>query len=261
MRAGNIVRPASENNGKSSPCDDIDRNCRWLVRLPDWASGLTSDLASRASVTARSAGNAGPSASLLTFHPRGVVCGHALLHQPVRMSLLLISASLRSESRSRMLAQEAHRVLAADGLEATFLDLRDLPLPICDGDATYDHPNVGRASQLIEIADSILAATPVYNYDASAAMKNLVELTGEAWEDKVVGFLCAAGGDSSYMSIMSLANSLMLNLRCVIVPRFVYATDDAFAGGRLVDSAIAARVAQCARTTAKLAAAVKRSGG
>ena len=83
--------------------------------------------------------------------------------------------------------------------------------------------------------DGIVVATPIYNYDASAAAKNLVELTGRAWQNKVVGFLCAAGGDGSYMSIMALANSLMLDFRCVIVPRFVYATGGAFAalGSRL----------------------------
>ena len=47
---------------------------------------------------------------------------------------------------------------------------------------------------MIEAARVIIVATPIYNYDANAAAKNLVELTGSAWEDKTVGFLCAAGG-------------------------------------------------------------------
>jgi FMN reductase len=38
--------------------------------------------------------------------------------------------------------------------------------------------------------------------------------------NKVVGFLCAAGGKSSYMSVMRLANSLMLDFRCLIIPHF-----------------------------------------
>ena len=71
-------------------------------------------------------------------------------------------------------------------------------------------------------------AAPVYNYDVSASAKNMIELTGSAWEDKIVGFLCAAGGMSSYMSVMAYANSLMLDFRCVVIPRFVFATGDAF---------------------------------
>jgi NAD(P)H-dependent FMN reductase len=73
----------------------------------------------------------------------------------------------------------------------------------------------------VNSARAVIIATGIYNYDANAAVKNLVELTGDAWENKVVGFLCAAGGMSSYMSIMSLANSLMLDFRSIIVPRFV----------------------------------------
>jgi FMN reductase len=173
------------------------------------------------------------------------------------MSLLVVSASLNPDSNSRLLAREAERVLAADKHNVTFLDLRELPLPLCDGDQAYDHPNVITADKLITEADGILIATPIYNYDANAAVKNLIELTGDAWENKVVAFLCASGGASSYMSIMALANSLMLDFRCVIVPRFVYALGNAFAGDAIKDSQIAARVAECARATAKLAAAVK----
>jgi NAD(P)H-dependent FMN reductase len=172
------------------------------------------------------------------------------------MPPLLISASLNPASNSRLLALEAQRVLTADGLAPAFLDLRELPLPLCDGDTAHGHPNVARAQRLIAGAGGILAATPVYNYDANAALKNLIELTGRAWENKAVGFLCAAGGDRSYMSILGLANSLMLDFRCVIVPRFVYATDDAFAGGALRDPEIIARIAECARATVRLAGAM-----
>ena len=100
------------------------------------------------------------------------------------MTLLVISCSLNPESNSRTLAREAQRVLLAGGLAVNFLDLRDLPLPMCDGDVAYDHENVAQAAALIREADGILLATPVYNYDASAAAKNLVELTGQAWENK-----------------------------------------------------------------------------
>jgi NAD(P)H-dependent FMN reductase len=173
------------------------------------------------------------------------------------MSLLIVSSSLNSDSNSRLLAREAQRVLHAEGHTVAFLDLRDLPLPFCDGDKAYEHANVMQADKLIAAASGIIVATPVYNYDANAAVKNLVELTGAAWENKVVGFLCASGGPGSFMSIMGLANSLMLDFRCVIVPRFVYALGGAFADGKISDSKIAGRVAECARATAKLAAAMK----
>jgi FMN reductase len=171
--------------------------------------------------------------------------------------ILIVSSSLRSESNSRILAQEARRVLEGDGHAVTLLDLRDHRLPLCDGGPSYDHPSVALIGGLLEQASAVLIATPIYNYDANAAVKNLIELTGSGWEGKAVGFLCAAGGMSSYMSIMALANSLMLDFRCVIVPRFVYVTGEAIADGRIADAEVTLRVAELARATARLGGAIE----
>jgi FMN reductase len=117
---------------------------------------------------------------------------------------------------------------------------------LCDADACYTKPGAQQVSKAIEAADGILVATPVYNYDVSGAAKNMVELTGSAWEEKVVGFLCAAGGMNSYMSVMAFANSLMLDFRSVIIPRFVYATGSAFKGDDLKDKEVGERIADLA---------------
>lgn len=171
--------------------------------------------------------------------------------------ILVISASLRKDSNSRILAQEAKLLLEKDGEEVTLLDLRDHPLPLCDGGAAYGHPSVALIGGLLAKASAVLVATPIYNYDANAAVKNLVELTGDGWEDKPVGFLCAAGGMSSYMSIMSLANCLMLDFRSVIVPRFVYATARDFAEGGIAGPELSERVADLARETARFGRLLK----
>lgn len=171
-----------------------------------------------------------------------------------RSSFLVISSSLNPDSNSRVLAREAERELRAGGLSVDWLDLLEHPLPLCNGGSSYSDPRVPALTERIEAASGIIVATAIYNYDANAAVKNLIELTGGAWENKVVGFLCAAGGLSSYMSILSLANSLMLDFRSVIVPRFVYATGDAFAGAELVDPDVSRRVADLARMTVRLSA-------
>jgi len=162
---------------------------------------------------------------------------------------LVISTSLRSASLSRRLGEQLAREF---GSASELLDLREYPLPLCDGESAYADPNVAKLSGKIEAARVILVTTPVYNYDANAAVKNLVELTGSAWEDKIVGFACAAGGQSSYMSIMGLANSLMLDFRCVIIPRFVYATGDDFADGGIGSSEVKKRIRQLAESARRL---------
>jgi FMN reductase len=131
-------------------------------------------------------------------------------------------------------------------VDCAWLDISEMGLPLCDADACYTQPPAQKLSKAVEAADGILIATPVYNYDVSAAAKNLVELTGSAWEEKVVGFLCAAGGMNSYMSVMAFANSLMLDFRTVIIPRFVYGTGNAFDGDKLKDAKIGERIAEVA---------------
>lgn len=140
----------------------------------------------------------------------------------------------------------------AEELAAEHLDLREFPLPLCDGDTAYDDPNVEKLRARIEAARVILLAVPIYNFDANAAVKNLVELTGGAWDDKIVGFACAAGGASSYMSIMSLANSLMLDFRCIILPRFVYAMDADFQGGQVTSEEVKRRLRLLADSARRL---------
>jgi hypothetical protein len=109
---------------------------------------------------------------------------------------LVISTSLRSGSLSHIMAQTVRDGYAKLNLPNQFVDLREFVLPLCDGGAAYEHPHVATLTALIKSARVII---------------------------------CAAGGGSSYMSVMGLANSLMLDFRCLIIPRFVYAKGDDFA--------------------------------
>jgi NAD(P)H-dependent FMN reductase len=167
--------------------------------------------------------------------------------------IALISGSLNPESLSRQMAQHAQQSLRSLGAQVDFIDLQEVQLPMCDGESAYSHPEVERTRSRIEAAEGILIAAPVYNFYLNAAVKNLIELTGSAWEKKVVAFLNAAGGYSSYMSVMSLANSLMLDFRCVIVPRFVYAVGSAFRDGAVSDSKVAGRIDELANELVRFA--------
>ncbi len=139
------------------------------------------------------------------------------------MKPLVISCSLNPQSRSRSLAREAAARLAARGHAAEFVDVASLALPLCDGGAAYTHPAVAPLAAKVAAAPAILLAFPIYNYDAGASAKNVIELTGKAWTGKVVGLLAAAGGNNAFMGPLGIANSLMLDFRCVVLPRYVYA--------------------------------------
>ena len=140
------------------------------------------------------------------------------------MSYLVISTSLREGSRSRIMA----KALSKNLNEVEFFDLQKNPLPMCDGDKCYDLPDVIEFRKKVESAKGIIMAIPIYNYNVSSGAKNIIELGGRMLYDKVFGFICAAGGKSSYMSVMSFASSLMIDYRCFIIPKFVYALKSDF---------------------------------
>ena len=119
------------------------------------------------------------------------------------MSYLVISTSLREGSRSKIMAKALSDTIS----DVEFFDLQTNPLPMCDGDKCYDLPEVIDFREKVKNARGIIMAIPIYNYNVSSGAKNIIELGGKKLYDKVFGFICAAGGKSSYMSIMSFANS------------------------------------------------------
>jgi FMN reductase len=170
---------------------------------------------------------------------------------------LVISTSGNSESNSRIMGAVAFEHLQSKGVDCAWIDISSLDLPLCDADKCYLNPAAQKLQKTIDEADGMIIAAPVYNYDVSAAAKNMIELTGSAWEDKIVGFLCAAGGMGSYMSVMAYANSLMLDFRTVIIPRFAYATGESFDEDKLVDKKIDTRVRQVADELVRFTTALR----
>ena len=179
------------------------------------------------------------------------------------MHIAVVACSLNPDSRSAGLAEHLRHTLEADDAQTDvdWIDLREHDLPLCDGGTAYGHPTVRQLHQRLDRAHAILLALPIYNYDGNAAAKNLIELTGNAWNQKVVGFACSAGGRGSFMSVMPLANSLMLDFRCHIVPRFVYADDSDFTDDHDpgLPPPIARRLDQLAHDTRRLATALNHA--
>ena len=159
---------------------------------------------------------------------------------------LVVSTSGNPDSNSRRMGRVAFKHLQKRKVDCEWIDLSELDLPLCDADKCYSNQAAQKLNKAIQSADGIMVAVPVYNYDVAAAAKNMIELTGSSWEEKVVGFLCAAGGSSSYMAVMAYANSLMLDFRTVIIPRFVYATGDSFDSDEITDKKMATRIERAA---------------
>ena len=172
------------------------------------------------------------------------------------ITVAIVSCSLNTASRSHRLALAAEASVRAEGATADLLDLREWELPICDGGGSFRHRSVEPLSERVDRASAILLSAPVYNYDLNAAAKNLVEMTGQSWTNKPVGFLCAAGGERSYMSPIGFANNLMFDFRCLIIPRFVYCTKADLDADGGFGAPILKRVNELAHTAVALARAL-----
>ena len=164
---------------------------------------------------------------------------------------LIISGSLNNNSKSRRLAVFAENLFKKKSASVEFIDLVNYDIPLCDGDKCYSNEVVKILKDKILKADSILICGPVYNYDLNAVLRNLVEVTSSAWTGKLVGFICAAGGKNSYMAPIALINNLMLHNRCLIIPRFVYASSSDFNEDKINDD-ILNRVEQLVEEAIKL---------
>src|SRR5437867_12954061 len=110
---------------------------------------------------------------------------------------LVISTSGNPNSNSRRMGRVAFAHLQKRKVDCTWIDITEMDLPLCDADKCYCMPGSKKLSGAIKTADGILVAAHVYNYDVAAAAKNMIELTGSAWQHQMLGFLCAAGGTAS----------------------------------------------------------------
>ncbi|MFM7108102.1 MAG: NADPH-dependent FMN reductase [Planctomycetaceae bacterium] len=144
------------------------------------------------------------------------------------MRSLVVSTALRPGNKTATAARFVQARLEAAGVSVDLVDLAVEPLPLCDGAACYQDERVTAMTARVAAADLLVVCFPVYNYQPNAAAKNFVELTNQAWKDKVVTFVANAGGDRSFLAPLPLANSLMVDHRCVIVPQFLYLPPAAF---------------------------------
>jgi len=140
----------------------------------------------------------------------------------VPLKILVLSTSLNSNSKSRGIARAIQGILTQRGAVVDWVDLQEHDLPFCDGQDSNQDPGALALRKKVDEADGIVMTAPVYNYDLNAAAKNFIELTGRAWTGKVVALAVAAGGQRSGMSPLGMMNSLMLDFRCIVLPRFVY---------------------------------------
>ena len=162
------------------------------------------------------------------------------------MSILILNCTL-NESKTFRLAKDMHAAVNAHTQSSVFQSLSTMPIPICDGGASFSNESVQALQTIIQSATGVILASPIYNYSVNSALKSLIEHWGRTFQEKPIGFCCTAGAEKSYMSLLPTMNSMMLDFRCIVYPRFVYVPESSFASdGRITDTESLRRIASFA---------------
>ncbi|MCS6936149.1 MAG: NAD(P)H-dependent oxidoreductase [Candidatus Bipolaricaulota bacterium] len=177
--------------------------------------------------------------------------------------ILGINGSLRrTGSRTLHALEIALRGAADAGAHTELLDLKQLDLPFYDDrpDVQSYPPSVFTLVERVRWADGLILASPVYHGTLSGAMKNALDflelLSNDQppWlENKVVGLISVAGGNSGINTINSMLHTCRA-MRAWVLPLAVTVPGSAFTpDGQLHDLNITERLLKLGVETARYA--------
>lgn len=171
--------------------------------------------------------------------------------------ILAFAGSLRVGSYNKKLVKAAGAAAEAAGARVTYLDLRDLPLPVFDEDLEAKeglHPNARKLKDLMLACDGMLISSPEYNSSVSAALKNAIdwatrpctgpdgkpELPLACFKGKVAGLMAASPGGLGGLRGLVTLRSILGNIGVIVLPEqlAVAKADQAFdlTSGKLADA-------------------------
>jgi chromate reductase, NAD(P)H dehydrogenase (quinone) len=144
--------------------------------------------------------------------------------------ILVFAGSTRTDSLNKRLARHAADVLRNAGAEATLLDLRDLALPLYDGDLeARDGLPVGakRLKELMKAHQAFVIASPEYNSSIPAVLKNAIDWASRAepnekalvaFQGKVALLLAASPGLLGGLRALVHLRSILGNIGVIVLP-------------------------------------------
>lgn len=144
--------------------------------------------------------------------------------------ILAFAGSTRTASYNKMLVKIAGSGAENAGAEVTYIDLRDLPMPLFDEDleATEGIPeNVRKFKELMIAHQGLLIASPEYNSSITAVFKNAIDWAsrpqpGEAglaaFNNKVAAIMSASPGGLGGLRGLVHLRSLLENINVMVIP-------------------------------------------
>ncbi len=144
--------------------------------------------------------------------------------------ILAFAGSTRQDSYNKKLVKIAAEGAKAAGAEVTYIDLRDLPMPLYDEDleAQEGMPvNARKFKELLLGHQGLLIASPEYNSSITAVLKNAIDWAsrpdpGEpmlaAYNNKVAAIMSASPGALGGLRGLVHLRSLLGNINVLVLP-------------------------------------------
>lgn len=144
--------------------------------------------------------------------------------------ILAFAGSARELSYNKMLVRVAAVGARAAGAEVTFLDFRDLPMPLFDEDLEAKEgipTNVRKFKDLMLANQGLLIASPEYNSSISPLLKNAIDWAsrpaeGEGmlacFQNKVAGIMSASPGALGGLRGLVHVRAILSNINVLVLP-------------------------------------------
>ncbi len=149
---------------------------------------------------------------------------------PQSIKLLFVAGSAREGSLNKKLARLGADIASANGLQATFADLGDYPMPLYDGDleAKSGVPeNALKLHALMSIHEGVFIAAPEYNASITPLLKNTLDWISRIKVDGGVSVFksrlfalgaASPGGFGGMRGLMAARQVLELGLGALVLP-------------------------------------------
>ncbi|QHG15845.1 NAD(P)H-dependent oxidoreductase [Nostoc sp. ATCC 53789] len=144
--------------------------------------------------------------------------------------ILAFAGSTRIDSYNKKLVKIAASGAQAAGAEVTYLDLRDLPLPLFDEDLEAQEglpANARTFKDLMISHQGFLIASPEYNSSLTAVLKNAIDWASRpapneaplaAFAGKVAAIMSASPGALGGLRGLVHLRSILGNIKVLVLP-------------------------------------------
>ena len=149
------------------------------------------------------------------------------------MRLLFFAGSTREGSYNKKLAQLGRHIAEANGIEAVFVDLKDYPMPLYNGDleAKEGPPEKAREFKaLLGEYQGVFIASPEYNSSVAPLLKNTLDWVTRVTEEGLNGpkifrsrVFAIAGSSPGYYGgarcLLHLRQVLAVGMGALVIPQ------------------------------------------